>query len=156
MNVLLFLFSFIIVVFIGTLIHEFGHAIGAKLISFQDIKVSIGSGNEIGSFNFIKIEWKIHVLFFLGGFISYETTKEYKPLDIALVAMMGPLFNGLTVFSLYFFTNIYLHNGLYLFFLFNAWLLIANVIPLKWKEKQSDGYIITKMIREHMHVQTMK
>ncbi len=154
MDLLLFVLSFIVVVFIGTFIHELGHAIGAKMASFQHITITIGTGREIGSFRTFNIEWRFHTLFFLGAYISYETSERYKPLDVAFVAMMGPLCNGITFLLIDIFTNKYLHNGLYLFFLFNAWLVLANVIPLKWNEKQSDGYMILKMIREHMHVQT--
>lgn len=152
MNVFLFILTFVLVVFIGTLIHELGHALGAKIASFQEIKISIGSGIAKRSFRIFGIEWIIHSIFLFGGHMSYKTTQAYKPLDVAFVAMMGPLFNGLTVFLLVMFTNIYLHYSLYLFFLFNAWLLIANIFPLQWKNKQSDGYIILQKIREHMHV----
>ncbi len=156
MNVLLFILTFVIVVFIGTLIHELGHAIGAKMVSFHDIKISIGSGIAKRSFRIFGIEWIVHRIFLFGGHTSYKTKQAYKPLDIAFVAMMGPLLNGLTVFLLVIFTNIYLHYSLYLFFLFNAWLLIANIFPLQWNEKQSDGYVILQQIREHMHVQCKK
>lgn len=142
--------------FIGTSVHEFGHAIGAKLASYEDIIVTVGTGTEWLSFQFFGIQWKIHTFFFLGGYISYETAKKYEPLDIAFIAMMGPFANGILALSFDFLLHVHVHNGLYIFFLFNAWLILSNIIPMKWNEKESDGYIMLKMIGKHVRVHSKR
>lgn len=133
-------------------IHECGHAVGARWSNYHNIVISIGSGKKWFSFRLLTIEWKIYHLFFLGGQTSYKSPSSYRPLDVALISMMGPLFNGFVVFLLLSFTTIYDYNGLYLFFLFNAWLILVNIIPIKWKSKQSDGYIALKMIYDHVMI----
>ncbi len=150
MDIVLFIITLLFIVFLGTCIHECGHAIGAKWCNYYNVVVSIGDGKKCFSFRWLEIEWNVHQLFFLGGHTSYESTTSYRPLDIAVISMMGPLFNGFVVFMLIMFTNIYVHNGLYVFFLFNAWLILGNSIPMKWQEKKSDGYIALKMIVAHM------
>lgn len=142
-------------IFLGTFIHELGHALGARIVAFKKVRLSIGSGKEIGSFHLLQIEWKFHVICFLGGHTSYETPRTYNALDIAFVAMMGPIMNAITFLFIDLFTDNFISTSLYVFLLFNGWMFLANIVPIKWNEKQSDGYIVLKMILQHIQTKRM-
>jgi len=152
-DILIFVLSFVGIVLLGTFIHELGHALAARIIAFKRVRLSIGSGKELTSFQFLHIEWKFHMICILGGYTSYETPRTYHPLDVAFVAMMGPIFNGITFLLIDLFTDKLISTSLYVFLLFNGWMFLANIVPLKWKEKQSDGYLVLKMILQHIRTE---
>ncbi|HLR66365.1 hypothetical protein [Virgibacillus alimentarius] len=146
MDIYLLLFLVFVVAPISMVIHESGHLIGAKTMRADHITLSIGLGKMIGSLSFKKIHIKFHTVFFLGGLLKSERTPTYKPLEIIWVTICGLLSSGLFTILFYLLYNIYTNYYIQLLFLFNGWLFIVNTIPFKIKGKQSDGYMIYKII----------
>jgi Zn-dependent protease len=143
MDIYVILWFVLLIAPICTILHEFGHVLGAKSMKADSITLSIGAGKSICGFSCNHIHNSIHTLFFLGGLAYSERNKPYKPAEIIWITLCGPVGNGVaaTVFyGLFGFTNVFVQ----LFILFNIWLAIVNMIPFKLKEKQTDGYTIVK------------
>lgn len=134
---------------IGTFIHETGHAIAARIVKADQIQLSIGLGRKIKDFSIGYVQIKIHLLFFLGGFVQSERRQPYQLLEKISIAFFGPLHNIIYA-VLFYYINLYVERELIqLLFLFNLWLAIMNMIPFKIKGRRSDGYTILKILTEH-------
>lgn len=146
MDIYLFLFLVFIVAPIGTLIHESGHLIGARTIQADQVTLSIGRGKQIGSFSLKRIRIDIHAIFFLGGLAQSERDPPYKPTEIIWITFCGLLSSSIFAIIFYLLYHTYSNYYIQLLFLFNGWLAVVNSIPFKMKGKQSDGYMICKLI----------
>lgn len=150
MDIYLFLYLVFIVAPAGAVIHESGHLLGAAVVQAKHISLSIGEGKEIISFSFKRIHITVHLLFFLGGLAQSERETPYKPLEMIWITACGILSSGLFAALFYLMYNTYENAYLYLFYLFNGWLAVANSIPFKIKDKQSDGYVIYKILQNRI------
>lgn len=140
------LFLLFVVAPIGTIVHESGHAIGAKLVKADTINLSIGLGKEIGTFSFKNLRMTVHLFFFLGGFVQSNRKPAYRSLEIICITAFGSVNNGIFAILFYLLNGIYYNQYIQILFLFNLWLAIVNMIPFKLKGKQSDGYMILKTL----------
>ncbi|WP_163969905.1 M50 family metallopeptidase [Oceanobacillus halotolerans] len=143
--VIIFLF---IMAPIATFIHEFGHAIGARMRGADNVNLSLGTGNKCIHFNLNNIHITICSLYFLGGLVWSNRSTPYSNSELVLIALSGPISNGMVALvsfiPFYFIPNSYLS----VFILFNLWLCIMNLIPFKIKQKKSDGYTIWQVLFE--------
>lgn len=148
MNISLLLYLLFVVAPIGTVLHEAGHVIGAKSLNADRMRLTIGSGAIVSTFFIRKVQITIRTIFFLGGLASSERKNMYKPYELIWIAFCGPLTNGLIAFLLYILYTAYPSNYLLLLLLFNLWIAVINLVPFRFKEKQSDGYTIVKVLTQ--------
>ena len=147
MGVYLFLlFLFFVVAPIGTIIHESGHVIGAKIVKADNINLSIGLGRKIGTLSFGNFQITVNMLFFLGGYVQSHREPSYRSLEIICITAFGSINNALFALLFYLLYGIYYNHYIYLLFLFNLWLAFVNIIPFKISGKESDGYAILKTL----------
>ncbi|MFC2948265.1 site-2 protease family protein [Virgibacillus sediminis] len=133
---------------LSTMIHELGHAAAARLLRVDDVSLSIGSGKEIGSLEAAGIRINIHVCYFLGGVVQSVGNNTLKGREKVLISLAGPLASAFSAFLAFLAmtgSNEYLH----LFALFNLWLAAVNILPFKFRGKETDGYIIWTTIAKH-------
>lgn len=147
MDIYLLLYLVFIIAPAGAVIHEGGHLLGAASVQANHISLSIGTGREIISFSCRQVRITIHLFFFLGGLAQSEREKPYTPLEIIWITVAGILSSGLFAVIFYLVYNTYGNAYVNLFYLFNGWLAVANSIPFKMKDKQSDGYVIYKILQ---------
>ncbi len=140
------LYLVIIAAPVGTLIHETGHVIGARMFHADNVKLSIGTGRKISSFSFHKVRIMIRSIFFIGGMASSDRKTPYKTHEIVIIAMCGPLNNGVFACLLFFLYLVFPTSYLLLLLLFNLWVAIINLVPFQFKGKKSDGYTIYKAL----------
>lgn len=148
MNIYFLLYLLFIVAPIGTIIHEVGHLIGAKIVKSDQISLSIGLGKRIGSFSFQNIQVNIHLLFFLGGCVNNRRDKPYQLLEMLCIIGAGPIHNAIYAIFFYLLSSVFYNQYIHILSLFNLWLAIINIIPFKMKDKQSDGYIMLSLLRK--------
>lgn len=146
MDIYLILYLIFAVAPISMMLHEFGHAFAARIVQADDITISIGKGKQLKIIGFKRTRLIIHTIYFLGGFAESTRNQPYKPREIVWITIFGPITNGIIAFLFYMLNELYPNNYLQLFFWFNVWLAVVNMIPLKLKEKQTDGYLIMKLI----------
>lgn len=148
MNIYLLLYLLFITAPIGTIIHEGGHLIGAKLMKADHLRMTIGYGKKLLSFKCKNIRIIICSFFFIGGHVQNERNIPYQTMEMICIIGSGPLLNGVFAVFFYILYDLIPNEYLYLLFLFNLWLALINVIPFKLKEKQSDGYMILNLLRK--------
>lgn len=146
MDIYLLLFLILVVAPMGMFIHELGHVIGAKMVHSDHITLSIGLGKKIGTISLKTIDIHLHMLFFLGGYTRYERERTYQSIEFIWMSMLGPISSGLFAFICYLLHDVYPNDYIKILFLFNAWLMIVNIIPFKFRGKSSDGYTIVKLL----------
>lgn len=146
MGIVLLLYLLFIVAPIGTVIHEFGHLIGANIVRAEKIVLSIGLGKRFSSISFKNITLHFHRVLFLAGSVNSSRTEPYTPFEKICITMFGPL-NNIFFTCLFYFLYLW-QPTIYvkLLLMFNLWLAIINIIPFKIGNRKSDGYIILKTI----------
>lgn len=149
MTIQLFLFLLLIVAPIGTIIHESGHLIGAKLMKADHIIISIGYGRKVFTFSFKNIRINICIFFFIGGYVHNKREVSYRVGEMIFIIALGPILNGIFATFFYWLSQLFPSEYLYLLFIFNLWLAFINTIPFKIKDKQSDGYMIFNLFRKN-------
>jgi len=149
MSIWFVLYLLFVVAPIGTFVHEGGHALGARIAKADTVVLSIGVGKEALSYSFKKVHLKVHMLFFMGGYVLSERATSYTTGEKCLISICGPLLNILCATGL-FYMQVYIvdHPFVALLCLFNVWLAFINIIPFKIGNKQSDGYTILKVLKE--------
>ncbi|MGE8203387.1 site-2 protease family protein [Heyndrickxia sp. NPDC080065] len=143
MTILLFLF---IIAPITIVIHELGHALGAWMMRADDIEINIGSGPKL--FSLQSKKWTIHfyLLYILGAHTSSQRVPYFSNTEKIVIAILGPLVNGVIGFIIEQWGPVDASNIWQLFALFNFWLFIMNLIPYRISGKQSDGYTILQTL----------
>ncbi|WP_461180633.1 site-2 protease family protein [Virgibacillus kimchii] len=147
MDIFLIIYLLFVVGPLSTILHEAGHAFAAHMVNADRIRLSIGMGKKIYGISFEKFRLSIHQFFFMGGYSSSSRCKQFKSLEMIWITLLGPLTNALFTVIFYFVHFVFPNNYVLLFFLFNAWLTIVNLLPLKIGGKKSDGYKIVQLIR---------
>lgn len=148
---LLIIILIVIIAPFSLFIHEIGHVIGAKLMAATKILLTIGVGNILWSISFQNIDIYIRRVFIVNSFTSTVRDQPFTKKEKVFITFMGPLFSGVLAFISYglyysFSSNLYL----YVLFLFNAWLVLINLLPFKIGQKQSDGYTILHIILQRL------
>lgn len=147
MDLFLIVYLIIFVAPISLLLHELGHVIGAILIKSETIKLVIGSGKEVIQINGSStLQISIHQWFFWGAFTESVQSSPVQPRKVVIVAVLGPAFSLLWAFLFYYVTSFIAHPLLQLFFFFNLWIGVINILPFKIGIKQSDGYTIIRTL----------
>ncbi|RYG73650.1 hypothetical protein EU245_06005 [Lentibacillus lipolyticus] len=131
---------------VGTIVHEFGHALGATWVRADKIVLSIGSGKVIYDNKWKNVSVHIHMLFFLGGMAYSERALPYRQRETIAVAVAGPLLSVAAAIVCFLWYILYPADSVLLLTLFHSWIAFVNIIPFHVKGKQSDGYIIYKAI----------
>ncbi|MFC4557435.1 site-2 protease family protein [Virgibacillus kekensis] len=149
MDIYLLIYLIFCVAPIGTLLHEAGHAAGARALNARRIQLSVGSGKEISRFSVGRLTISIHAVYFLGGMAYSERNRVYTKLEKIWIAVSGPLSNLIVTLLLFFLYTQWSSNYLLLPLLFNLWIATINLIPFKIKGRQSDGYVIFKTLSRH-------
>nr|WP_275576987.1 M50 family metallopeptidase [Thalassobacillus pellis] len=128
---------------LGLLIHELGHAVAALLFKGQAV-MNLGVGTPVLKLRFKRLTLRIGLFFMLGGFTTSESSVGFKKWQEAAISIGGPLFNGIVFMILYKFVDIGKDGSIHTFMLFNLYLAVFNCIPIKFKERKSDGYRFMK------------
>lgn len=149
MSIWFVLYLLFVVAPIGTLVHESGHALGARLVKADSVVLCIGLGKEATSFSFKNVHFKVHMFFFMGGYVQSERETSYTTGEKCFIAFCGPMLNMLCAIGL-FCIQVYVvdHTFINLLLLFNVWLALINMIPFKFGNKQSDGYTMYRVIKD--------
>ncbi|HLR80023.1 MAG TPA: site-2 protease family protein [Bacillota bacterium] len=144
--VILIIYLFVFVSPISTLIHEGGHALGAKLVQADRIDLTIGNGKEKCSIRLKNIVIILRTNFFFGGLTESERKQPYKPWEMACITVCGPLMNSLFALLFYILYTIYTSEYILVFSLLNGWMALANFVPYKINNKKSDGYVFFNIL----------
>lgn len=148
---MIYLVVFLILVFIiaplSLLFHEVGHLVGAALMGATSIRLTIGLGKPLWQATFANIQIIIRRFFLFNSVTSTVRTEPFTTREKIVITSMGPMFSATLTIIAFIAYNVFVQTDiLYLFFLFNLWLLVINLIPFKIGQKQSDGYTILKLI----------
>lgn len=114
----------------------------ASLLKVKKTEVHLGVGKIIVHRKWWTIHFFIHLFFFMGGYAKHEmdeTNDHY--LKQGIIAIAGPIMNVIVCYGMLLFNgwvDVYFFRVVYLF---SFWLAIVNLIPFKWNEKASDGYV---------------
>lgn len=146
MVILYFLLLLFVVAPTGTIIHEGGHFLGAKLVGADYVTCVIGRGNTIFSFTKKNTSITFGLFFFITGSTESFRRKPYTNEEKAFITMCGPLNNLLFIIVFWFIFLMYSSEIMLLFVLYNGWMGIVNLIPFRIKDRKSDGYILWKML----------
>src|SRR5699024_1811154 len=126
---------------------EIGHVMGAKWANASSIQLTIGVGNKLWAGSISNLQITVRSLFMINSFTSTTRKNPYQRKEKIMITMMGPLFSGLLAIIIYGVYFIFIPSQMmYIFFLFNLWLVFINVLPFKIGQKQSDGYIIYTLL----------
>src|SRR5699024_1200930 len=148
MNIYIFLYLIFVVAPAGTSIHELGHLIGAKSVGADKVSLTIGEGNIGYRTMWKKMHILIRLLSFVGGVVLSERKVPYQPGERITIGVFGPLSSLLAACICALLYIVYPGSYLLLMLLFNLWIAFINIIPFRFKDKQSDGYTIYEAIRQ--------
>ncbi|WP_339227924.1 site-2 protease family protein [Oceanobacillus sp. FSL K6-2867] len=146
MSLYLFACLILIIAPICTLIHELGHACGAKLAKADRIKLNLGIGKGHWTIAMNNLELTLRSIYFIGGVTESEREIPYKKSEIIWITFFGPMFNGVAATIIYIIYEVNPNSLLQLLFWFNVWMAVVNMIPFKIKGKQTDGFAILRLI----------
>ncbi|HLS67404.1 MAG TPA: site-2 protease family protein [Pseudogracilibacillus sp.] len=142
----LFLFVFLFVP-ISLFFHELGHALMALVFRASNVSIHIGRGKHLCHLTLRRFSLWIYMNVFLYYMTEYERTDPFTHRERIMIALMGPIVNGLIGFTSFLLYKELFTNKVLLFCtLFNWWLMIANLFPFKIGQKQSDGYTIYTLL----------
>lgn len=147
MHIIILIVSFLFLTApISNVAHEVGHMIGAFIVKADHMHLSIGKGKRVVTFTFKKLKVTLRRLYFTGGQAESMRYKAYLPIEMVFITIMGPLMNLLCAFIFYLLFQVHPTDIILLFILFNVWLGLGNLIPFKFKQNYSDGYMILKIL----------
>ncbi|WP_010650750.1 site-2 protease family protein [Oceanobacillus massiliensis] len=134
---------------LSTLIHELGHVSGAFSVRADFIHLSVGIGRQSRIITFKNLQIILHPVYFLSGFTRSGRKDPYSKSEAVRIAVMGPLFNGATALFIFIINEFVPSSFLQLFFWFNIWMTIGNMVPFRIGGKETDGFAIIKAVRIH-------
>ncbi len=145
--ILNFIILILIIVPISLLVHELGHLFGGKHLKADRVTISIGSGKNIYSFTFNEMTLNIYLMVMFHAHTHSERHPNFSNKEFAFITAMGPLFS--LIFTSFFGLLLFVITSevIFYFFLFNLWLTITNLIPFKFKNQKSDGYLILTLLK---------
>lgn len=143
-NIIILFYLILIVAPIGIIVHEIGHVVGAKIVKADKIYFSVGTGRRLICIVYQNIHLSLYALLFAGGHTSSERKRPYNKLEICCISILGPINNIFIALICYLLFDFNANRYVQLLVLFNLWLAFVNLIPFKWKTRQSDGYSILK------------
>jgi len=155
--VIIFFILVFIIAPISLLFHEIGHIVGSAFMRASTIRLTIGLGKPLWHTKFANIEIVIRRFFLINSVTSTVRNTPFRKREKIFITIMGPLFSGiLTLMTYIAYHALIASDILYVFFLFNLWLLIINLIPFKIGHKQSDGYTVCSLVIHHFKMKRIK
>ncbi|TYR80761.1 hypothetical protein FZC66_10370 [Priestia megaterium] len=141
-----FLWSFLLVLPLVTLVHQLGHSVFALLFGGK-VDFTIGRGKTIFALGKLKIK----SIYFLDSFCKYEKLRWDNRFTHALVYAGGSIFNLLSIFAIngLIMMNV-LHTNIfwYQFVYFSVYYIVFSLLPIKYTEdSSSDGRAIYDVLR---------
>lgn len=146
----LILYLVVLVAPISMIVHEFGHMFGAKLVKAEKIHVNLGHGKLLSTFTINNILINVHLFSMIGAYTMSYRKIPYRAYEKIVISIMGPLFSAVFAIVCYILCQWFISQLLSLFFLFNVWLAISNIVPFKIGNKQSDGYTVYKIVFQYL------
>ncbi|WP_096156714.1 MULTISPECIES: site-2 protease family protein [Bacillus] len=142
--------EFILFLLIGIpfihLVHELGHVVVARIFHVKKTRIVLGMGSPVFQFSILGTSVEINKIYMFGGYSTNDEDGKLSYLQQALISLGGPTLNILLIFaSIPFITreNVYFFT---LFISFNIWIALSNLIPFKFGDKRSDGWVIASSI----------
>ncbi len=143
-------YQFIFLIFaiapLSTFFHELGHALAAKQVKAEVVTLRIGKGKQLFRIEIRELQIEIFSLFFMGGHTVSSRSPSYKLNELIYITLLGPLLNGIIAFLLILINRIEPFKFIELAIWFNLWLFFVNMIPIRIKDKHTDGYIVYKLL----------
>ena len=127
-------------------LHELAHGIVAYFFQSSYIYIQLGLGPSLWERKQGVFTITINLFIFLGALAAYERHPEHTLSERAIISGAGPLINALLVLLGYLMFYVVEHPYLSLFIAFNLWLTTMNLIPFKFANKKSDGYVIAEAL----------
>lgn len=141
-----FIWSFMIVLPLVTLIHELGHTFFILLFGGK-VKLALGRGKKLFRIGLISV----HRIYFLDSFIEYSNLKWSNRFTHFLVHAGGILFNFGSLFLVnYLILQGFLpiHTIFYQFAYFSVWFAVFSLLPIDYgNDEYSDGISIYFILR---------
>ncbi|WP_160849860.1 site-2 protease family protein [Pontibacillus yanchengensis] len=141
---------FVILVFIiaplSLFLHELAHGIVAYFFQSSYIYIQLGVGPSLLKQKHGVFRISICLYIFLGALVAYERDPEHTMYERAVISIAGPFINAFLVllgFVMYYVVD---HPYISLFIAFNIWITTVNLIPFKFANKKSDGYVIAEAL----------
>ncbi|MGP4060143.1 site-2 protease family protein [Halobacillus sp. H74] len=128
-------------------VHELGHVLPGLLFRSQRCVIHLGRGRLIHQVKFKKLHIKVGLLFFQGAYSINERQKQFSPWQKAWISGGGPLLNAVVSLLLFFIFWTRVNDYLSLFFLFNLYLAVVNIVPFSFRGRRSDGYLLLQWLK---------
>ncbi len=145
----------LVVVPITNFFHETGHIFIAKLFNLKGSDIVIGTGPKLISFNLLETNVQFNLFYFLGGYSTNVSEGEITNWQRGLISLGGPLIN-IMVASLLLISNLPYSMLVELFILFNLWVGLVNLVPYKFLNRESDGFVFLTSIYKEIKLIRMK
>lgn len=133
------------------LIHEYGHAVFAKLLGAKTIKIQLGSGKKCFRISNITVR----KFYMFGGLCTWGGLRKNSKISRFFVFFGGVLFNMLSLLILYLLFRLHMFEWGFLHHVFVSYTLFAIVLtlmPFQYKyngiELESDGKQILNLFRK--------
>ncbi|UOQ93637.1 site-2 protease family protein [Halobacillus shinanisalinarum] len=124
---------------LGLFIHELGHTIVGLWSGAERSSLSLGIGPTLFKCKIKRLTVQLHCIFFIGGYSYNEKEVNFTPKQQAMISLGGPLSNAICAAILYMSDLPQQGQVLQLFYLFNLYLALVNMIPFRLKGRESDG-----------------
>lgn len=148
MEIYIKLFLFIVVMVPFSLFwHELGHVLGAKLVRATHITITVGLGKPFFRRTFNNMTFVVRQFFYFHSLTETHRNQSLTRKEVMIITILGPVSSLVLSLLAYGFDKLIMPSMIvYLTFLFNLWIGIINLIPIKFNERQSDGYTILQML----------
>lgn len=132
---------------ISLFFHELGHALMGLTFRANNVSIRIGRGRQLYRLTMRRFSLFIQMNIFVYYMTEYERTVPFTKWERIMIALMGPIVNGIVGFiSFLLYKEIFMYKVFFFCTLFNWWLMITNLIPFKIGQKRSDGYTIYTLL----------
>ncbi|GAA0382798.1 site-2 protease family protein [Bacillus horti] len=159
MDYMVIISLFIITLPVASIIHEWGHFIGARLLGVQVERVHIGTGAHFFKWKQGSTEFQYNWNCFLGGYYILDNEESYPRWKRMIIIFAGST-TSLLVYIIaflvdYFFITVngtFWGNWFYIFMVVNAYMGVIQLFPfrkdvsLKEAGHPSDGLNLTRLI----------
>lgn len=137
-----------------TVPHEFGHAVAARFFNYPNIRIMIGFGKPIFTGRALGFPWIFHSQPF-GGMVTFDSPPKYSRWQFAVIVAMGPAVSALFVILIWWFYRDSdawwrLRSWPGVFFWANIWVLAISLLPsrseMAGRQTGNDGLLILHTI----------
>ncbi|MGI8315416.1 site-2 protease family protein [Halobacillus mangrovi] len=146
------LVTFLLLIFavapLSLFIHELGHVLTALIFRAEQSYINVGYGFPLIKGKIGRVRISIRCLLFHGAHSINEREDPFSDRQKALICLGGPLLNAVVFLFLFITPPLMRTNPVMLFYLFNAYLAIVNILPFKIKGKKSDGFRFIQSLKK--------